>query len=154
MATSRTRATLLLTAIFVAGLVIGALVASRTDRSHGWRDRDSNCTVKQRRVCFWVDVLGLSAQQQDSLAPVYDRAEVTLDSIQGTIRPAIDSVFNSIRPAVVSQRTMVREQVRALLTSPQREKYDSIVQSWDRHRPRKSDSVSRRANGKGAGNAG
>lgn len=154
MVTSRTRAALLLSATFVAGLVIGGLATSRNNRRHDRRDRESNCTVKQRLVCRWSDVLNLSPEQQDSLVPVYDRAEAALDSIQGSIRPAIDSVYNSIKPAVVSWRAAVREQVRMILTPPQREKYDSIAQSYDRHRPRNQDSSARRSRGKGNDNAG
>ena len=57
-----------------------------------------------------------------------------MDSLQGTIRPAMDSLFQTIRPGVDSQRHAIRDLIRPILTPEQREKYDSVNTAMDEQR--------------------
>src|SRR5690606_40325777 len=96
-------------------------------------------TTLFRSVCMWADALQLSRDQQEQLVAVYRQGEVAIDSIQRQIRPPIDSIYQTIRPAIDSQRIQLREQVKALLTPEQREKYDSTTTAWDEQRRQNRD---------------
>lgn len=136
MTTSRTRAFSLLGAAFLLGLVAGG-VGMQVFGPSGKRDRDRpDCAVRSGRVCFWAEELQLTPDQQERLVEVYKVGEVTLDSIQRTIRPSMDSLYQTIRPRVDSVRSSIRDMVRPLLTPVQREKYDSISHAMDESRRR------------------
>lgn len=133
------RAVLLLAVAFVLGLVVGASVSGFTGREEGRRSKSGRCEVRNQRVCMWADALQLSKDQQEQLVAVYRQGEVAIDSIQRQIRPPIDSIYQTIRPAIDSQRIQLREQVKALLTPEQREKYDSTTTAWDEQRRQNRD---------------
>ena len=132
MSTSRTRAFVLLGTAFALGAVAGGAgmtAAKKSDRGRG--DANGDCVVKNRRVCYWVGELQLTPEQQEGMLEVYRDGEREMEAIQATIRPAIDSIYQTVRPAVDSQRHSLADRVRPLLTTPQRERYDSIVNAFD-----------------------
>ena len=134
--TSRTRALLLLTAAFAVGAVVGGVGMNMKDGNGRSRSNRDDCVVKHRQACYWAEELTLTSDQQDSLVAVYRIGEKLVDSVHKSIRPAVDSIYQSVRPQVDSQRVRIREQVRPLLTTMQRERYDSIVNAWDESRGR------------------
>jgi hypothetical protein len=74
-----------------------------------------------------------------------------MDSLRKRIRPAIDSLFQTIRPAVELRREQTRTEIRALLTPPQRERYDSMNHADDAQRQKSRDQGGAPPNGGGGG---
>lgn len=136
---STSRAVLLLVVAFVLGLVVGGSVIGLTDNDDRRGGTRGNCEVRNQRVCMWADALQLTKDQQEQLVAVYRQGEVAVDSIQRPIRPPVDSIYQTIRPAIDSQRMLLRDQVRTLLTTEQREKYDSTTTAWDEQRRQNRD---------------
>lgn len=134
MSTSRVRAVFLLGATLLIGAVVGAAAMMYAGKSGKGPYPRNRCEVRHQRVCMWAEGLQLTVDQQEQLLEVYQAGEARMDSIQRTIRPAVDSLYQTIRPLVDSQRLQLRDEVRVLLTTPQREKYDSTVNSWDEQR--------------------
>ncbi len=94
--------------------------------------------------------LDLTAATRDSADAIYRRMAVEMDSLRARIRPQVDSLYEVIRPEVESRRQQMRTEIRALLTQPQREKYDSIVTKDDENRRRMREQ-SPRSDGGGRG---
>lgn len=131
MTTSRTRAMVLLGAAFALGLVAGGAgmaVAARSGKVEIER------RAPQGRGPGWMRELKLSDEQRDTITAIYRRDEAGIDSIMRSIRPQTDSLFDLIRPDVDARRAETRREVRALLTPPQQERYDSMVQAYDEQR--------------------
>jgi hypothetical protein len=127
----------LLGVAFALGAVAGGAgvtYAKKSDRGRGSSNGD--CVVRHRRVCYWVGELQLTPEQQESMLGVYRDGEREMEAIQGRIRPAIDSIYQTVRPEVDAQRHSLADRVRPILTTPQRERYDSIVNAFDEQRRR------------------
>jgi hypothetical protein len=90
--------------------------------------------VRHRQVCFWVGKLQLTADQQERIFEVYRAGEAEMEAVQEQIRPAIDSTYQTIRPIVDSLRLSIIDRVHPILTTPQRERYDSIVNAFSERR--------------------
>jgi hypothetical protein len=83
----------------------------------------------------WVaKELDASAEQRDSIAAIIKRGTAAMDTVRRTIGPQVDSLFESIRPAVETARQQARTEIRALLTPPQQQRYDSMMQAQDETR--------------------
>lgn len=115
----------------VAGGAWGTL-AKKSDRDRMGSNGD--CVVRHRRVCFWVGELQLTPEQQTAMQEVYRADEQAMAAVEAGIRPAIDSIYQTIRPVVDSQRHSLADRVRPLLTTLQRERYDSIVNAFSERR--------------------
>ena len=137
MTTSRTRAMGLLLAAFVVGIVVGvagltlAVRAGKTDftgsGSGGCRGGGQGAWVAKE--------LDVAADRRDSVIARYKRGSAAIDSIvRGNIGGQMDSLWESIRPAVEARRVQTRTEVRALLTPPQQERYDSMNHAIDENR--------------------
>jgi hypothetical protein len=95
--------------------------------------------------------LELDAATREQVDTIYCRAAVVMESIQVRIRPQIDSLFEIIRPDVEARRQQTRAEIRALLTPPQQEKYDSINNAMDEQRRRMREQGQNRGGGCGRG---
>lgn len=137
MTTSRTRAMGLLLAAFVVGIVVGvagltlAVRAGKTDFTGrgpgGGRGGGQGAWVAKE--------LDVAADRRDSVIARYKRGSAAIDSIvRGNIGGQMDSLWESIRPAVEARRVQTRTEVRALLTPPQQERYDSMNHAIDENR--------------------
>lgn len=134
MITSRTRAVVLLGASFLLGLAAGGAGVAMAARS-------GKVDLERRgpggpggpRV-GWMGVLDLSVEVRDSVQAIYRLRECGMDSVFKRIRPQTDSLFEIIRSDVEARRELTRSHVRALLSPPQKERYDSIVRSDDENR--------------------
>ena len=102
----------LLIATFVFGALVGGAATSLADRE-GHRSRGNHPRPS------YVERLGteleLSDAQKDSVRAVLERHQ-----------PAMDSLWESIRPQFQSERQAIRNQIIALLTPEQQEKYASL----------------------------
>jgi hypothetical protein len=128
--TSRTRAVVLLGAVFLLGAGAGALLLQATDRRVEGRGGPGG------RGPDWMRELDLDATQMDSVRAIYSRGECAMDSVRMQLRAPMDSLFELIRPEVDARRTAMRQDVRALLSPTQQERYDSMVQQSDSMRRR------------------
>jgi hypothetical protein len=125
----------LLGSAFVLGAVAGGAGMTLVKKSGRDRsDTNADCVVRQRRVCYWVGELQLTADQQEQLVEVYRVGEVEMEALQHRIRPAVDSIYQTIRPNVDSLRLSIADRVHPILTTPQRERYDSIVNAFSERR--------------------
>ncbi len=135
MSTSQTRAMVLLGSAFLLGAVAGAAGMTLVKQSsRDRRDANGDCVVRHRRVCYWVGELQLTADQQEQLVEVYRAGEAEMEALQDQIRPAIDSIYQTIRPDVDSLRVGLADRVHPILTTLQRERYDSIVNAFSERR--------------------
>jgi hypothetical protein len=142
--------------IFLLGLIVGGGVVIQAVRSGNagwiWRGRSSGRSGAgsygaslDRRLH-----LNLEPAKRDSVTAVSCRGMAAMDSIRmplrqpmdslsKLIRPAVDSLFQTIRPAVELRRDQTRNEIRALLTPPQRERYDSMNRADDEQRKKMRD---------------
>jgi hypothetical protein len=128
--TSRTRAVTLLSVAFLLGVGAGVLYLELGGRPDGAR------MAQGGRGPSWMRELDLDATQMDSVRAIYSRGECAMDSIRVRLKPPMDSLFELIRPEVEARRTAMRDEVRALLSPTQQERYDSMVQQSDSMRRR------------------
>jgi len=154
VSTSRTRAVALLFVAFAAGTVVGvaglttAFRSGKADfvwRGMGGGGRGPNSGGPGGSPGAWVaKELDVSAEHRDSIIAIYKRGSAAVDSIVRTgIRAPMDSLWESIRPAVEARRLQTRADVRALLTSQQQVRYDSMTQASDENRKKMRDQSSR-----------
>ena len=130
MTTSRTRAVVLLGVAFLLGAGAGALLLQAPERRGDVRGGPGG------RGPDWMRELDLDATQMDSVRAIYSRGECAMDSVRVQLRTPMDSLFELIRPEVEARRTALRQEVRALLSPTQQERYDSMVQHSDSVRRR------------------
>ena len=142
MIASRTRAMTLLGLAFLLGLIVGGGVmieAARGGRaSWVWRGRFGgrsgigNYGASLDRKLR----LNLEPAKRDSITAISCRGVAAMDSIRRPLRRPVDSLFQTIRQAVELHREQIRTEIRALLTVPQRQRYDSMNQADDAQRTR------------------
>jgi hypothetical protein len=134
----RNRAFALLAAAFALGLLLGGaslMMATRAGKADFmWQGQRRGGPGGQSG--WLARELELDAATRERVDTVYCRAAVVMDSIQARIRPAMDSLFETIRPDVEARRQLTRTEIRALLSPPQQEKYDSINRANDENRRR------------------
>lgn len=144
MIRSRNRAFLLLAAAFSIGLLLGGMIlmaATRAGKADflwrgGHRDMRGGGSGVSGPAAWIARELDLTAATRDSADAIYRRMAVEMDSLRARIRPQVDSLYEIIRPDVEARRQQMRTEIRALLTPPQREKYDAIVTKDDENRRR------------------
>ncbi len=144
MIASRTRAMTLLCAAFAIGLIVGVgglTLAARAGKANWvWRGRASGRQSQgyganlDRKLDF-----KLAPSTRDSISAVWCRGQVAMDSIRQTLRLPMDSLFQLIRPAVDMRREQSRSELRAFLSAPQRQRYDSMVRADDEQRKKMRD---------------
>jgi len=108
---SQIKAFALLAAVAVAGFGAGAATMSRAETKPpvDLRERCSYTGMLQER-------LGLSETQRDSIR-----------AIMRSHRPDMRALMSPIQPQMDSLRHQMREEIRAVLTDTQRERYDSMA---------------------------
>lgn len=136
----RNRAVALLLASFSLGLLLGGVslvLATKAGKADfAWHGGRRGGGMMGGRAAWLQREIGFDAATKDSIDAIYRRGTVVIDSIGAQIRPQVDSLFEIIRPAVEARRQQSRTEIRALLTAPQRERYDSIVRADDENRRR------------------
>ena len=153
MIASRSRAMTLLGLAFLLGIIVGGGVIVQAVRSGNaswiWRGRGPG---RSNGGFLAVDRLHLKLDQpkRDSIMAISCRGMAAIDtilqSIRGErdslnqrIRPKLDSLFQTIRPAIETRRRQTRTEIRALLTPPQQERYDSLNRGDDEQRKKARD---------------
>lgn len=146
----RNRAFVLLAAAFSIGLLLGGTILMAATRAGKadflWRGehRETRGGGPGGGPAAWIArELELTAATRDSADSIYRRMAEEMDSLRARIRPQVDSLYEIIRPDVEARRQHMRTEIRALLTPPQREKYDSIVTKDDENRRRMREQGSR-----------
>lgn len=136
---------------FLLGLIVGGGVVVQAVRSGNaswvWRGRSwrrlaggSYGANLARRLD-----LNLDLAKRDSITAIACRGMAAMDSIRAplsgptdslykVIRPTIDSLFQTIRPAIETRRAQTRTEIRALLSVPQQQRYDSMSRADDAQR--------------------
>lgn len=102
------KAGVLLIAVFLAGALVGGVIARLRPPMQG---RDANGMLKHM-----TEVLDLTQVQQDSIKAVLDR-----------YRPAMDSAWAEVRPRIETVRARIRSDIAAQLTADQRAKYEEMI---------------------------
>ena len=156
---------------FLLGLILGGGVVVQAARSGNasWimRGRGPGRGGGGGFSLSGVDRLHLNLDQakKDSIGLIACRGMAAMDSIRApigppmdsvykTIRPAIDSLFQTIRPAVELRREQTRTEIRALLTVPQQQRYDSMIHAYDEQRKKMRDQGGPPSSGGGGGGGG
>lgn len=142
---------------FLLGLVVGGGVIVQAVRSGNatwiWRGRSPSRTnpgfgtTLDRRL-----KLNLDQARRDSITAITCRGLAAMDSLRiplrqpmdslsRLIRPALDSLFQTIRPAVETRRAQTRTEIRALLSAPQQQRYDSMNHAEDEQRKKSREQV-------------
>lgn len=138
---------------FALGLIVGGGVIVEAVRSGNagwiWRGRPGGGSYGaslDRKLH-----LHLESAKRDSITAISCRGMAAMDSIRIPLRQPIDSLFQTIRPAVELRREQTRIEIRALLTPPQRERYDSMNRTDDEQRKKMRDQGGSPPNGGGVG---
>ena len=129
MTAPRAKALGVLAVAFMLGITTGAVGMLAAARS-GKMPIEGKASQPTR----WIDELQLDAGLKDSVLAIYAEGEEAMDEIRDRIAPQIDSLYQIIRPDVDARRAQTRAEVRALLSPPIRERYDSMVQAADERR--------------------
>lgn len=103
------KAGVLLIAVFLAGALVGGVVARL--RPQMMPGRDANGMIRHM-----TEVLDLTQAQQDSIKVVLERH-----------RPAMDSAWAEVRPRIETVRARIRSDIAVLLTAEQRTKYEEMM---------------------------
>lgn len=153
---------------FLLGLIVGGGVVVQAVRSGNanwvWRGHPparpaavGYGTTLDRRLH-----LNLSPAARDSITALSCRGTAAIDSLLAPlrprrdsllklIRPALDSLFQTIRPAVELRRGQTRTAIRALLSLPQQQRYDSLNRAEDDQRQKIRDQGTLSPSGGGGG---
>jgi hypothetical protein len=133
----------LLAAAFIVGVVVGGGALGMAVRSGkaDWVWRLGRGNARPGREDFATRLsrqLKLAPAQKDSIAAIYKRATVEMDSIMTasfqTSRPMrlkIDTLMQPFRASVDSSRTKMRADIRAVLAAPQQQSFDSMMKAVD-----------------------
>ena len=126
------KAALLVFAVFVLGIALGALgmhVAStqvfgspRNGANAGKMHKD-----KAQIVAELTRELTLTAEQQAQFSAILDESRAKYKAINEQVRPQYDQV-----------REQGRDRIRAILTAEQRPKFEAFVQRLDEERKKKN----------------
>jgi hypothetical protein len=117
MTRSRWAATGLLALTFALGGLVGGAATTLADRqSHKGRDPYSPQSYAERLA----DELGLDPRQQEAVVEVVHRHQ-----------PVMDSIWTTVREQFAPARQAMRQEIRALLTPEQVEKYNAMVARYD-----------------------
>jgi hypothetical protein len=124
--TSSLKGKLIVFSIFLVGILTGVLVMSfYENRLSGQaaaqtatvNDREERANRAQRNVRAFNDYLGLSQEQRDSMAELSADMRSELRALRDRTQPEFEAIEEQFR-----------EDVRALLTPEQRQKYDEFRQ--------------------------
>jgi len=158
----------LLISAFLLGLIVGGGVIVQAVRSGnaGWVFRGRG-PGRPGGGTYGMSLdrrlhLNLDQTKRDSITAIACRGMTAMDSIRAPlsgptdsiyklIRPAVDSLFQTIRPAVEARREQTRSEIGALLTPPQRQKYDSMNHADDEQRKKAREQGGPSPNGGGGG---
>lgn len=116
------RAILYLAAIFVLGVVVGALGERLVERRWGWEHQ----SWQERRahvVDRFTKELNLTPQQRDQLARILDETGQQYQALHEQVRQQ----YNAIRQSG-------RQRIREILTPEQRTRFEEIVKKLDEER--------------------
>jgi hypothetical protein len=119
MTRSRIGAAAMLIATFVLGGLLGGSLTSFAERKAHEKARRPRPTYVERLA----QDLGLSQDQKDRIQGILDRHQPTMDSIWVEVRQKF--------PQMETERVTVRQEVFAVLTPEQQEKYNAIIQRQD-----------------------
>lgn len=103
------KAGVLLVAVFLAGALVGGVVARL--RPAMVSGRDANGMIRQL-----TEELDLTQVQQDSIKAVLERW-----------RPTMDSAWAEVRPRIETVRASIRSEIAAQLTPEQRTKHEEMM---------------------------
>lgn len=127
------KATLLVIAVFVLGLALGALcmhwadeyyfVEGRARQSYREKDQQDQEASRMRLVDRLTRELALTPEQQEQLKQVLRETSERYDSI-----------YEEMRPRLRQAREEGRAKIRSFLTPEQREKFDAWLQKIDEER--------------------
>ncbi|MGH7562597.1 MAG: hypothetical protein ACRENB_16435 [Gemmatimonadales bacterium] len=120
MTRSRLGAGALLAATLLLGLVIGGTASTFADRRQHERRGHGERMGYVERLARDVE---LNPAQQDSVRALLERH-----------RPVMDSLWDVVRPMFDSEREKIRNEIRALLTPQQLEKYNARIHRQDSRR--------------------
>jgi hypothetical protein len=135
---SKLLAAVLLATVFAAGGVVGAAVfaprESRSPARAAGPDREGrHQRPRERSYIGWLESeLGLAPAQRDTI-------ETILDGYQG----AMQEIWTEVRPRMDSIRTLIREEIIAVLDSVQQERFRTLATRSDssRRAERERDSI-------------
>ena len=99
-------------------LVSGIAVMAAEHRGNGPGNHNHG---RDGYVARLTEELTLRREQQDSLRAVLDRH-----------RPVMDSMWQEVRPRFDSVRTIIRGEIRALLSPEQQGKYQQLIERRER----------------------
>ena len=103
------KAGVLLVAVFLAGALVGGVVARL--RPPTMQGRDANGMIRHM-----TEELDLTPVQQDSIKSVLERW-----------RPVMDSAWAEVRPRIDTVRASIRSDIAAQLSAEQRTKYEAMI---------------------------
>jgi hypothetical protein len=122
MMSSRTRAAVLLGAMFLLGLVVGFFGGRLLHRGpFGPRPGPPTPTAMANRL---GRRLNLRPEQRDSVRAILERH-----------RPAMDSLWGDFRPRIRAVEETVQQEITAQLDPGQREKFAQLRRRFERMRP-------------------
>lgn len=122
MMSSRTRAAVLLGAMFVLGLVVGLFGGRLLHRGpFGPRPAPPTPAAMADRLGRRLD---LRPEQRDSVRAILERH-----------RPSLDSLWGEFRPRVRAMEDTVQQEIAAQLDPGQREKFTKLRRRFERMRP-------------------
>ena len=148
----------LLGAAFALGLIVGGAVArdggpqrqrrldlarpqrsARADAGYGMRSARPRSAPRPRCAASRLDQRGLVPRggRHGLDPPAHSASRLIRCSSQFV--PRIDSLFQAIRPAVETRRDQTRTEIRALLTPPEQQRYDSMNRADDEQRKKMRD---------------
>jgi len=143
---------------FLLGIVVGGGVIVQAVRSGSasWIWRGGRAPGRPGSASYGLTLdrrlhLNLDASKRDSVTAISCRGMAAIDtvlqSIHGArdslnqrIRPKLGSLFQTIRPAIETRREQTRNEIRALLSAPQQQRYDSMNHADDEQRKKARES--------------
>jgi Spy/CpxP family protein refolding chaperone len=120
---TRARATVLLVAIFLLGVIVGAAGAALAGPGF-LRHRGPRATGPDAYLHRLTRELKLSPSQQESVRVVLRRHQ-----------PAMDSLWRDIGPRVETLQVQVRSDIRRQLTPEQQTRFQEMMRRFDAMRP-------------------
>lgn len=118
---STTRASLLLLAAFVGGMLVGGGATLLADRQ--WRGDHRNAAPRPGYVDRLTSELGLTSEQRLAVEEILRRHEPRMDSLWRAMRHS---------PEVEAARQAIRTEIRAQLTPEQQAGYARMLERQER----------------------
>ena len=129
--TAKSKAVLLALAIFLLGMVCGAVadrwaISKRYRPFAGrWQDRGrTSGDQKDRMLARYQKELDLTEEQQEKLARILEESRQSMGGIRRSIRDRLDTVARDTRTSI-----------RELLTPEQQEEFDKMSEKFRRRLP-------------------